>query len=149
MLIVSGGFKEFITPVVTEYFIRKENIYANTFVFDENDNIVGYDRENPLSQEGGKVKLLRQMNLQGEIFGIGDGYSDFQLKESGLIKKFFAFPDFCRRQGNNLTPTVFKFTGLEVASNYVKSASTTVQLTASGAPYYVAVLVVNSAVVRL
>ena len=73
VLTVSGGFKEFITPVVTEYFIKKENIYANTFVFDENDNIIGYDRENPLSQEGGKVKLLRQMNLQGEIFGMGDG----------------------------------------------------------------------------
>src|SRR6195952_3416590 len=98
VLIVSGGFKEFITPVVTEYFIRKENIYANTFVFDENDNIVGYDRENPLSQEGGKVKLLRQMNLQGEIFGIGDGYSDFQLKESGLIKKFFAFTENIERK---------------------------------------------------
>ena len=96
--IVSGGFKEFIIPVVTDYFIKKENIYANTFVFDENDNIVGYDRENPLSQEGGKVKLLRQMNLQGEIFGIGDGYSDFQLKESGIIKKFFAFTENIERK---------------------------------------------------
>src|SRR5246127_1521389 len=98
VLIVSGGFKEFITPVVTEYFIKKENIYANTFVFDENDNIVGYDTGNPLSQEGGKVKLLRQMNLQGEIFGIGDGYSDFQLKESGLIKKFFAYTENIERK---------------------------------------------------
>ncbi len=86
VLIVSGGFKEFITPVVTEYHIKKENIYANTFVFDEEGNIVGYDRQNPLSQEGGKVKLLKELNLPGEIFGIGDGYSDFQLKESGMIK---------------------------------------------------------------
>ena len=31
VLIVSGGFKEFITPVVTDYHIKKENIYANTF----------------------------------------------------------------------------------------------------------------------
>jgi len=69
VLIVSGGFKEFIIPVVTEYFIKKENIYANTFVFDEEGNITGYDRENPLSQEGGKVKLLKQLNLPGEIFG--------------------------------------------------------------------------------
>src|ERR1700712_208916 len=114
VLIVSGGFKEFITPVVTEYFIRKENIYANTFVFDENDNIVGYDRENPLSQEGGKVKLLRQMNLQGEIFGIGDGYSDFQLKESGLIKKFFAFTENIERKSvaekaDHITPSFDEF----------------------------------------
>ncbi len=114
VLIVSGGFKEFITPVVTEYSIKKENIYANTFVFDEHDNIIGYDRENPLSQEGGKVKLLKQLNLQGEIFGIGDGYSDFQLKESGMIKKFFAFTENIERKSvaekaDHITPSFDEF----------------------------------------
>ncbi|MCK7554136.1 HAD-IB family phosphatase [Chitinophaga sedimenti] len=54
VLIVSGGFKEFITPVVTAYHIKPENIYANTFTFDEAGNITGYDRNNPLSKEGGK-----------------------------------------------------------------------------------------------
>ncbi len=114
VLIVSGGFKEFITPVVTEYGIKRENIYANTFVFDEDDNIIGYDSDNPLSQEGGKVKLLRQMNLQGEIFGIGDGYSDYQLKESGLIKKFFAFTENIERKSvaekaDHVTPSFDEF----------------------------------------
>lgn len=114
VLIVSGGFKEFITPVVTEYHIKKENIYANTFVFDDEGNIVGYDRENPLSQEGGKVKLLRQMNLQGDIYGIGDGYSDFQLKESGIIKKFFAFTENIERKSvaekaDHVTPSFDEF----------------------------------------
>src|SRR5690606_32995799 len=61
VLIVSGGFKEFITPVVLPYHIKKENIYANTFKFDEEGNIIGYDDTNPLSEEGGKVKLLRQL----------------------------------------------------------------------------------------
>lgn len=96
--IVSGGFKEFITPVVLPYHIRKENIYANTFIFDEEDNIIGYDDKNPLSEEGGKVKLLRELNIEGHIFGIGDGYSDFQLKESGLIEKFFAFTENITRK---------------------------------------------------
>ena len=98
VLIVSGGFKEFIIPVVTEYHIKRENIYANTFVFDDNGKIIGYDTTNPLSQEGGKVELLKELNLQGEIFGIGDGYSDFQLKESGMIKKFFAFTENIERK---------------------------------------------------
>src|SRR5699024_6696755 len=57
VLIVSGGFKEFITPVVSPVHIKKENVYANTFVFDEDGNIVGYDENKPLSFEGGKVKL--------------------------------------------------------------------------------------------
>jgi D-3-phosphoglycerate dehydrogenase len=114
VLIVSGGFKEFITPVVTEYYIKKENIYANTFVFDDDGNIIGYDRENPLSQEGGKVKLLRQMNLQGDIYGIGDGYSDFQLKESGIIKRFFAFTENIERKSvtekaDHITPSFDEF----------------------------------------
>ncbi len=114
VLIVSGGFKEFITPVVTEYHIKKENIYANTFVFDDDGNIIGYDRENPLSQEGGKVKLLKELNLPGEIFGIGDGYSDFQLKESGMIKKFFAFTENIERKSvaekaDHITPSFDEF----------------------------------------
>src|SRR5471030_2295103 len=114
VLIVSGGFKEFIIPVVTDYHIKKENIYANTFVFDEAGNIIGYDRENPLSQEGGKVKLLKELNLPGEIFGIGDGYSDFQLKESGMIKKFFAFTENIERKSvaeraDHITPSFDEF----------------------------------------
>lgn len=114
VLIVSGGFKEFITPVVTEYHIKKENIYANTFLFDDEGNIIGYDTENPLSQEGGKVKLLKELNLQGDIYGIGDGYSDYQLKESGMIKKFFAFTENIERKSvaekaDHITPSFDEF----------------------------------------
>ncbi|HMR83518.1 MAG TPA: HAD-IB family phosphatase [Niabella sp.] len=98
VLIVSGGFKEFITPVVKKFGIKKENVYANTFHFDNEGNIIGYDAENPLSQEGGKVKLMKELNLQGNLYGIGDGYSDFQLRESGLIKKFFAYTENISRK---------------------------------------------------
>jgi len=114
VLIVSGGFKEFITPVVSTYHIKKENIYANTFLFDEKDNIIGYDAENPLSDEGGKVKLLKTLNLQGELFGIGDGHSDFQLKEFGMIKKFYAFTENIERKtvsekADHVTPSFDEF----------------------------------------
>ncbi len=114
VLIVSGGFKEFITPVVIPYHIKRENIYANTFLFDEHGNITGYDDTNPLSEEGGKVKLLRQLQLPGRIYGIGDGYSDFQLKESGLIERFFAFTENIERKSvlekaDHVTPSFDEF----------------------------------------
>ncbi len=114
VLIVSGGFKEFIIPVVKQYHIKKENVYANTFLFDEKGKIIGYDKTNPLSKEGGKVELLKQLKLNGELFGIGDGYSDFQLRESGLIKKFFAFTENISRKSvtekaDHITPSFDEF----------------------------------------
>ena len=114
VLIVSGGFKEFITPVVTAYHIPPENIYANTFLFDEQGNITGYDAANPLSDEGGKVRLLKELNLPGEIYGIGDGHSDFQLKEFGMIKKFYAFTENIERKtvaekADHITPSFDEF----------------------------------------
>ena len=114
VLIVSGGFKEFITPVVSQYHIRKENIYANTFVTTGDGKIIDYDHANPLSEEGGKVKLMQQMGLKGNLYGIGDGYSDFQLRESGLIKKFFAFTENISRESivskaDHITPSFDEF----------------------------------------
>lgn len=114
VLIVSGGFKEFITPVVSQYHIKKENIYANTFVTTGDGKIIDYDHANPLSEEGGKVKLMQQLNLQGDLYGIGDGYSDFQLRESGLIKKFYAFTENIARESivskaDHVTPSFDEF----------------------------------------
>jgi len=114
VLIVSGGFKEFICPVVENYHIQVENVYANTFIFDDNGEIIGYDLDNPLSEEGGKVKLLKSLQLEGKVFGIGDGYSDFQLKESGLIEKFFAFTENIERESvaakaDHITPNFDEF----------------------------------------
>ncbi len=114
VLIVSGGFKEFITPVVLPYHIPKENIYANTFHFDKEGKIIGFDEKNPLATEGGKVKLLEQLDLKGELYGIGDGHSDFQLKESGHIKKFYAFTENIERKSvsakaDHVTPSFDEF----------------------------------------
>jgi D-3-phosphoglycerate dehydrogenase len=114
VLIVSGGFKEFIIPVVSQYHIKKENIYANTFITNKEGQIVDYDHDNPLSSEGGKVKLLKELNLQGTVYGIGDGYSDFQLRESGMIKKFFAFTENISRESivsraDHVTPSFDEF----------------------------------------
>ena len=93
ILIVSSGFKEFITPIVTEYGIKEENIYANTFRYDENDNIIGFDQENVLCRDKGKIRLLENLALQGDVYVLGDGYTDYEIKEAGLANKFYAFTE--------------------------------------------------------
>ena len=98
ILIVSSGFKEFITPVATALGIREENIFANTFVFDENGTIIGVDEKNVLAQDGGKVKLVRAMQLDAHVSVIGDGYTDYELKKEGLANRFYAFIENVERE---------------------------------------------------
>jgi len=95
--IVSSGFKEFIVPIVADYGIEEENVYANTFLFDEAGNITGFDETNYLSQDKGKVKLLKELQLPGEVYVLGDGYTDYEIREAGLANKFFAFTENVER----------------------------------------------------
>ncbi len=129
ILIVSSGFREFIEPIVTEMGIKTENIYANTFTFDADDNIIGYDRSNLLAQDKGKVKLLRSLNLPGDVCAIGDGYTDYELRASGLANRFYAFTENIERQkvtavADHIVPSLDEFlylNNLPRAQSYPKS----------------------------
>ena len=112
--VISCGFKEFIDPIVKEYNIPAERVYANTFVFDEEGNIVGFDEKNPLSQHNGKIECLKQMNLDGEVQVIGDGYSDYVMREAGIADKFFAYTENVHRDkaadnADHVTPNLDEF----------------------------------------
>ncbi len=112
--IISNGFKEFIEPIVIEFGVKPENILANEFRFDENGKVTGFDRENPLSANGGKVELLKRLNLPGDIYVIGDGYTDYEIKQSGLANKFFAFTENVARENvkskaDHITPSLDEF----------------------------------------
>ncbi|MCG1035643.1 phosphoglycerate dehydrogenase [Polaribacter sargassicola] len=96
--VISCGFKEFIDPIVKEYNIPSERVYANTFEFDEKGKIVGFDANNPLSQHNGKIKCLKDMELEGEIQVIGDGYSDYVTRQAGIADKFFAYTENVSRE---------------------------------------------------
>jgi hypothetical protein len=48
---------------------------------------------------------------------------------------------FAQDYSNNITPTVYTYTGLEVPNNYVSTTTPAVQLDVEGSPYYVAVAV--------
>ncbi len=95
--IISGGFKEVIVPIVQGFGIPEKNVFANTFVYDRDGNIIGVDTTNLLSQEGGKVRQVASLNLPGFVYAIGDGYTDFQIKEAGFADKFVAFTENVRR----------------------------------------------------
>jgi len=112
--IVSNGFKEFIVPIVEPYGIKPENVFANTFEFDENDNIVGFDKDNVLSSNNGKVEQLKRLKLKGDVYVIGDGYTDYEIKAAGLANKFYAFTENVERanileKADHITPSLDEF----------------------------------------
>lgn len=93
VLIVSSGFREIIEPIVADFWIDADHVYANSFQFDESGKIIGCDQNNPLAGDKGKVKLLTDLNLPGDVYVIGDGYTDYEIKEAGLANKFYAFTE--------------------------------------------------------
>jgi D-3-phosphoglycerate dehydrogenase len=93
IFIISNGFKDFIRPIVTPYGIKEENVFANEFIYDENGNIVDFNRDNLLSQNNGKPATIKSLNLEGDIYVIGDGYTDYEIKASGVANKFYAFTE--------------------------------------------------------
>ena len=61
--VISCGFKEFIDPIVAAYNIPTERVFANTFVFCDEDKIVGFDAENSLAKHNGKIECLKNLDL--------------------------------------------------------------------------------------
>lgn len=95
--IISGGFEDFIYPVVEEYGIKKDHILANKFVFDEEGKVVGIDEDRPLAQEGGKAKAVKLMELGQPVCVVGDGWTDYEIKQAGCADIFCAFCENVKR----------------------------------------------------
>jgi D-3-phosphoglycerate dehydrogenase len=95
--IISGGFKEYIIPVVKKFGIREDHVLANTFIFDKTDSITGFNKNNLLAQEEGKVKQIISLGLQGKVYVIGDGITDYQIREKNQAEKFFAYTGNVKR----------------------------------------------------
>lgn len=114
IFIISNGFKDFIVPIVNEYHIKTENVYANSFEFDKSGNITGFDQNNALSVNGGKAKQLKDLDLQGDVYVIGDGYTDYEIKAAGMANKFYAFTENVKRdnvleKADHIAPSLDEF----------------------------------------
>lgn len=91
--ILSSGFLDIIEPIVMDFNIKKENIFGNNFTFDEFDNITGFEKTNTLSSDLGKVNIVKNLNLVGNIHVIGDGYTDYEIKKEGYADFFYLFTE--------------------------------------------------------
>ena len=91
--IVSGGFKEIIIPIVSNYGISKSNVYANEFIYNDKDYISGINAKSPMSYSDGKIRALKEINFTTEAFVIGDGSTDLEMKTVNGIRAFICFTE--------------------------------------------------------
>lgn len=97
--ILSGGFFEFIAPVVADFGLDPAYIMANRLIFDDNNIAIGVDLQNPLAHDQGKIKALSSLNHAGDVVMIGDGYTDFEAFKGGAAHRFYAFTENVARPG--------------------------------------------------
>lgn len=94
IFILSGGFQELIFPLADFLKIPQKNVFANQFL-KENNQVIGIDFQNPLTQGNGKSQIIASQKksgkMPGKIFCIGDGISDAQPFLDGIADQFLGF----------------------------------------------------------
>lgn len=98
IFIVSGGFQEYIQDVVRYLGIAPDHIYANNFLWNEDGDVIGFDSKNPLSKPGGKVQVLKELKLSGDVIVVGDGYTDAEIKIQGQAERFYLYAEHVDRK---------------------------------------------------
>lgn len=98
IIILSGGFKELIVPIVDDFGILSSNVFANDFIYNSSEQITGINQDNIMSSNGGKVKQSKLLSINGIVHVIGDGYTDYEIKLDGPATHFFAFTENVERK---------------------------------------------------
>ena len=89
--IVSGGFYEFIEPVADILGIKSNHIFSNSLIKDGNN--YGLNEKNIMAKDNGKIEVVKNLNLNGTIIVIGDGYTDYEIKKHGYADMFIAYTE--------------------------------------------------------
>ena len=96
--VVSGGFVELIEPAARELGLDPGRVGANRFLYDDREMVTGVDPDTLLARKG-KPGVVRSWGLDpAEVWVVGDGATDLELREVGLASRFVAFTENRRRE---------------------------------------------------
>ena len=90
---VSGGFLDLVGPALAELGFSHGEMRANRFVY-EGERVAGFDRDNPLSRNGGKARVVAALkSLTGSDIAVmvGDGITDYEAFAGGAADAFIGF----------------------------------------------------------
>lgn len=111
--IVSGGFKDLIDVAAKEWQVPLDRVHAVGVDWDDEGNFLS------LKDDGfaiDKVEGLRRVGVEwgrSSSYMIGDGMTDYQLKEAGLVDTFIAYTEHAQRpaviaNGDHVIPNMLQ-----------------------------------------
>lgn len=87
--VLSGGLRGPVQAVAAELGIAPEDVDAVAVEFGADGGYVAFDRASPLARSGGKVEVVRRLNLPRPSLLVGDGMTDLEARPA--VDAFAAF----------------------------------------------------------
>lgn len=89
--IVSTSFKELIAPIATQLGLQASHVISNTFLYDSNDQIIGFESNNALLSNEDKGSAIQQLQLPGMVHAIGADAGDCGWESEGVVDTLYTF----------------------------------------------------------
>lgn len=93
VFLVTGGFHDYVDEIAADYGLKPDHVLANRLTWAEDGAAAGLDAANPLSRDGGKIDVVRALGLTGEVVVVGDGWTDYEIRQAGAAHRFHAFTE--------------------------------------------------------
>ena len=97
IVIVSGGFREIVAPVAALLGVAADRVLTNDLAYDPDGRVIGVKADNPLSEAGGKARVIDALGLPRPLAMVGDGWTDAEVRQAGSADRFYAFTEVVRR----------------------------------------------------
>lgn len=97
LVLVSGGVRQAVAPLVSWLGLADDAAYAVSLEFAPDGTYAGFDTTSPLARNGGKPAVVRALGLPRPVLAVGDGSTDAELKtdrpwgETPAVDAFAAF----------------------------------------------------------
>ena len=95
--VVSGGCHEWIDPVVEGMGLRRDQVIANR-LRPTPDGGLELDPASPCAVDHGKAAAIDAAGIPRPRVMVGDGMTDWQVRERGACERFVCFTEVVRRE---------------------------------------------------
>jgi phosphoserine phosphatase len=101
VVLISGGIRSALLPLARHVGLTPEGVNGVSIRFNIDGSYAGFDAESPLTRNGGKAEVARALVLEHPILGVGDGFTDLELRtlEPPAVDAFAAYAGVIDREG--------------------------------------------------